>query len=311
MGEIIAILVRLMPVVLLIVLGIILHKVDFLRAETVNDLKKIVINLTLPSMLVLAFLGTDIELKYLVIALAVFLASAAGFGLGFLYKRLLRTGNRYFPTVFTSFETGMIGYALYVTAFGAENTFNLAIADLGNILFVFIVVVNFLSHLGGETKGVRESVSSFARSPIIISVVLGSLVSLSGGREFFQTFPVTAALVSTMGILSQVTVPVIALAIGYEIRLDVRNLLKPVGVSLLRIVTMFLLAYVLNTFLMGPVLGMDRNFQMALYTMFLLPPAFVVPIFVKEESEDVNFVLNVLSVHIILSMAAFVLLISF
>ena len=310
MGEIIAILVRLMPVVLLIMLGIVLRKVDFLRMETVNDLKKIVINLTLPSMLFLAFLDTDIQLKYIFIALAVFLASATGFGLGFLYKRLLRTKNRYFPTIFTSFETGMIGYALYVTAFGAENTFNLAIADLGNILFVFIVVVNFLSHLGGATKGVRESAASFAKSPIIISVVLGGLVSLSGGREFFHTFPVTAALVSTMGILSQVTVPVIALAIGYEIRLDVRNLMKPVAVSLLRIVTMFLLAYVLNTFLMGPVLGMDRNFQMALYTMFLLPPAFVVPIFVKEESEDVNFVLNVLSVHIILSMAAFVLLIS-
>lgn len=310
MTEIIAILVRLMPVVLLILLGMILRKREFLSFITVNDLKKIVINLTLPSMLFLAFLDTDIRLKYAFIALSVFAASAAGFGLGFLYKRLLRTKNRYFPTIFTSFETGMIGYALYVTAFGAENTFNLAVADLGNILFVFIVVVNFLSHLGGETKGVKESALSFVKSPIIISVVLGSLVSLSGGRESFQNFPVTAALVSTMSILSQVTVPVIALAIGYEIELDVRNLMKPVAVSLLRIVTMFALAYVLNTFLMGPVFQMDRNFQMALYTMFLLPPAFVVPIFVKEESEDVNFVLNVLSVHIILSMVAFVILIS-
>lgn len=65
---------KVLPILLILILGAFFNRRRFLRPETVQDLKKLVINVTLPVLLFLAFSQVDLEPQYLLIVGLVFLA---------------------------------------------------------------------------------------------------------------------------------------------------------------------------------------------------------------------------------------------
>ena len=70
-------------------------------------------------------------------------------------------------------------------------------------------------------------------------------------------------------------------------------------------------AFLINELLVVSVLHLDRSFGLALYTMFLLPPPFVIPIFIDQNAEkEKGDILNVLSIHIVMTLVAFLVLVS-
>ena len=54
---------RVLPVLLLVGLGTLFRRTDFLSAGAIDGLRKLVLNVTLPAALFLAFLNTDLEAK--------------------------------------------------------------------------------------------------------------------------------------------------------------------------------------------------------------------------------------------------------
>ena len=80
--------------------------------------------------------------------------------------------------------------------------------------------------------------------------------------------------------------------------------------ALIRILLLLGMAFIINTIIIEKLLDLDHTFKTALYTMFLLPPPFVIPIFMDERQEQSKqFVLNTISVSIILSLIAYIILI--
>ena len=71
---------KVLPVVLLIVFGSVLRRTAFLRQSTIDELKKITVNVALPSLLFLTFSETTFEIGYLLIFLVVFLIICAAKG---------------------------------------------------------------------------------------------------------------------------------------------------------------------------------------------------------------------------------------
>jgi len=73
---------------------------------------------------------------------------------------------------------------------------------------------------------------------------------------------------------------------------------------------LLVLAFAVNELLIKGILHLDRTFQAAVYLMFLLPPPFVIPIYMdKSTDEKKSILLDTISLHVIMSLAAAVALV--
>ena len=311
MDNLYVVLLKFIPVLTMILLGALIRKIRLLKPETIQELKTILINISLPSMFLLTFAKTEFVPKYILIFLAVFLVCLVMLILGKGFSKKLCPGNSYYPSVFTGHENGMLGYALFAAFFGAENTYKLAIFDIGQVIFVFFVLVNFLRKQNGTNASAKQVIFGFAKSPIILSMTAGIIISSTGLTAHLQNFEITDSFVSVLTLLGNLTVPLICIILGYELRINTNNLLKPFLTVLLRMALMLAFAFVINKFLVAGLLGLDKSFELALYTMFLLPPPFVIPIFMdKDVIKEKNDILNVISVNIVMTLVAFLVLVS-
>lgn len=307
---------KILPVVLLIALGVVFEKKNFISKEAIGGIKKIVMNVSLPSLLFLTLLGSEVKPEHFVISAVVFAACAAGLSLGFLFKRLQRSQNQFYPSVFSSFVTGLVGYSLFISAFGQEHLYKLAILDIGNLLFIFMVLMNFLQRVSCEYSGVKrlslkDQLKGMSKSPILIGAFLGILASLSGAAPLVSAVPAASALVSFLTLLANSAVPMTLIVIGYDLHFDIRNFVKPATAVILRLTMMLAFAYMLNTIVIEGLLGLDHMFQMALYTMFILPPTFIIPVYIQGDCEEKSFILNFFTIHLVFTIIAFVILVAF
>lgn len=310
MIDIITVISRVLPVVFMIIIGNILQRSGFLNQSTIDELKKIIVNISLPALLFMAFAETDFEARYILIFLSVFLTCGMMLLFGVAFKSLTGSDNRYVPSIFSGFETGMMGYSIFIAVFGAANMYKLAIIDLGQVTFVFFVLVSYLQRLNGKSANVKQLTLSFIKSPVILSIISGILVGSLGVIGAVKTFPVSNSVLEMLKLLSNLTVPVICIVIGFELHIDLKNIGRPLLAAFTRLVVLMAIAFFINTFLIENVLHLDNTFKIALYTMFLLPPPFVIPIFMKDrEGRNKQFILNTISISIILSLAAFLILI--
>lgn len=311
MAQVYEVIIKALPVILLILLGIFLRRFQVIKKNTVDDLKKIVVTIALPSTLFMTFAQTVFQRSYLWIFVCVFAVCVLMLCAGIGFKRLFSPENKYYPALFAGFEAGMMGYALFTSFFGAENTYKFAIIDVGQVVFVFFILAAFLQKQNGKTASIRDLVKGFILSPIILSIVLGILAGSTGLFTAVSAYPVTGAVTDTLKLLGSMTQPLICIVIGYELHMEAKHIGKPLLAVLLRMGILFGIAFLLNTFLIDRALHLDRSFQLAVYTMFLLPPPFVIPIYMGESAEEQKpLILNAISLHVLLSLAAFVVLVS-
>lgn len=306
MNEAFAIIAKVLPVIFLIILGHLLSRFSVISQKTVDDLKKLVVNLTLPALLFMAFADTAFEAKYLLIVLAVFASCAVMLILAGVLRKPLKITNPYWPSLFAGFETGMMGYSIFVAVYGATEMYKLAIMDLGQVTFVFFVLVSVLRRINGETAGVVSLIKSFLKSPVILSIIFGIIAGLIGLPVLLEANSVGGAVLETLNLIGSLTMPLICLVIGYEMRIDKADLARPFLTALGRIIILLGLAFIINKILIAGLLGLDQTFEIALYTLFMLPPPFVIPIYMSgRKAQDKQLILNTISMHIILTLVAF------
>ena len=310
MNLIVEVLIKTFPVIGLILLGVLLRRIALITQDTVDGLKKIVVNIALPSALFLTFARTGFRPEYLLIAAVMFgvclLMLGAGVGVG----RKLQPGNPYYPALFAGFEAGMMGYSLFASLFGSENTYKFAVIDVGQVLFVFFILTAFLKSRRGEKISVAFLLKDFLRSPVILAILLGNLLGSTGLFARFESLPASEAVTALLDLLGGLTRPLICLVIGYELRFSISRARKTFLTVLLRMGALLLLAFAVNELLIKGVLHLDRTFQAAVYLMFLLPPPFVIPIYMDKSTEEKKAVLlDTISLHVLMSLAAAVVLV--
>lgn len=310
MADSFIIIAKVLPVILLIIVGHLLRRFRIIKPATIDDIKKLVVNLALPALLFMAFADTEFEMRYLLIFVAVFATCLIMLAAASMIRKPLKIGNRYWPTLYSGFETGMMGYSIFVAVYGAANINKIAIMDIGQVTFVFFVLASVLKRTNGETAGAKELAVSFIKSPVILSIILGMLTGLAGILDLVRGNPAGDAVIETFGLLGSLTMPLICLVIGFELRIDLKNLARPFWTAVSRILILAGIAFIINKLLIGGLLQLDISYQIALYTLFILPPPFVIPIFMSGRNEDdKQLVLNTISIHIILSLLAFMALI--
>ena len=110
MNNTIEVLRTVLPVVLMLSVGMLCRSRKLLSREGVNALKSVVVNITLPAVLLNAFAATQYTLQDVVIPLMMFAVCLAAWLLGCAAARLFRMPSRFVPFLTTGFEAGMLGF---------------------------------------------------------------------------------------------------------------------------------------------------------------------------------------------------------
>jgi predicted permease len=297
---------RVLPIFLLIGLGAWVRRSQFLPERAIDDLRKIVVNFALPSVLFVSFLNIEMQTNYLVLFVLTGAVCIALYVLGVALRRRLNVPHPYFPFLMTGFEYGMLGVSLFGSAYGLENIGYIAVADLGHELFIWFVFLALLLMTREGHTSPAQLAGSFFRSPVILAILAGIALNLLGAADFLAEQPVTGGVLATLDFLSALTIPLILIIVGYGIRLDREGLRDAALVIGVRLAILIPLALLVNAVIVRGLLDLERPFEIALFTLFVLPPPFIVPLYMRQDLPDEKrYVNNVLMLYTVVSLAIF------
>ena len=297
---------RVLPILILIAIGYWIRRKQFISESTVDDLRKLVVNLALPAVLFTSFLEIQLEAKYLVIVVVTFTLCVLLYWLGKILQPRFGADYEYFPYLMTGFEYGMLGISLFGSAYGLDKIGYIAIVDLGHELFIWFVFLALLLAKRDGISNTRKLFGSFIKSPVIIAILGGIVVNLVGARELLYQGPVLGGVMITLGYLGNLTVPLILIIVGYGIQLDRSGIKEASTLVIIRLVILLPLALILNAFLIRYLLGLNEYFQAALFTLLILPPPFIIPLYMRSGMDDQRrFVNNVLTLYTLVSIMLF------
>ena len=311
----------LVSITILITAGVLLTRRGLLGARAVDGLKALIINLTLPLLLLRAFLQLEPGGANAVLALAVFAACAVMGGIGAMLARVANLPKPETRLLFQGFEAGMLGYAFFAALHASDRLPAFAALDLGQVVYVFIVLmvqmsileqrrVRELSLVGrprddlGEAVGPGgEGATGDSRSPLtfpwrdlVASKVLwaifggltislvapGAAVAIAGPDGF------TAAIFDTIGGL---TMPLVSLVIGASLASGIPRDPAIVKIVALRTFVGLGLGLVFGL-LIVPALGFSEWYSKAAIMLFVLPAPFVIPVYYTRNAAFVSSVLT-------------------
>ncbi len=297
---------KVLPVLLLFALGAFFRRIGFMQPSTIQELKKLIVNVTLPVVLFLAFAAVTLKPGHLALAALVFALCTLVLAAGRFLHSAAGAESSYLPPLLAGFEAGMMGYAIFTAVYGAEAVFNFAVVDLGQVVFVFFILVPYVQRLGSGPAPFRQIVRGFLTTPVILSIFGGILFNRSGVMPMLTAFPLTNAIFDTLGLLGAVTTPLIALVIGYEVNLQRRGLSAPLRTMAVRLAIWVVIGLLLNALVVSRLFPGDRTLQAAVMTMFVLPPPFVIPLFMRNATfDDQRYVVNTLSLATLVTLVAF------
>lgn len=307
MESTIRILNQALPILLLIALGYWIRQRKFLAETTINELRKIVVNLALPAVVFISFLSIELKPSYFVIFGVIFLLCIVLFLLGLWLKKQLNIQDAYFPFLITGFEYGMLGISLFGAAYGMEKIGYIAVMDLGHEIFIWFVFLPLLLIKRDGAQNPKTIIKSFLSAPVVIAISASLLFNVVGGQAWLHTLPVTGALMTVLKFLGNLTVPLVLIIVGYGIQINRARLKDVVLVVLIRLGILVPFVLFLNRYLVRNVLRLDTWFEIALFTLLVLPPPFIIPLYARsdldmEERQHIN---NVLTIHTIVSVFVF------
>jgi len=298
---------RVLPIILLIALGFWTRRSGFLTPRTIDELRKIVVNLALPAVLFIAFLDVELESRYAVVVVTVFLLGIVLFLLGRALQPRFGAQHGYFPFLMTGFEAGMLGISLYGAAYGLDHVGSFAIVDLGQEIFIWFVFLALLLAKRDGTRDSRALFASFIRSPVVVAIIAGIALNLAGARDVLYDAPMMGGVMNTLAFIGTLTVPLILLVVGYGIQLDREGIKEAATPVAVRAAILLPLALILPPLLMGRLLDTDAYAQAALFTLLILPPPFIIPLYMKPDvGDERRYVNNVLSLYTVVSIVVFI-----
>lgn len=299
---------KVLPVFLLFIVGMLLRHRQMLSSEAIRDFKKLVVNLTLPLALFLTFSGVALEARHAAIFATVFIFCTLAMLFGKVIGPRVGIASPLFPLLMTGFEAGMMGYAIFAAVYGADQLYKFGIVDLGQVTFVFFVLVAMLERLskGSPRRSIGQISVGFILTPVIVAILLGIAFNQLHWTAPMRSSAIGAGIFQAAKWIAEMTTPLVGIIIGYEMRLKRGALALPIRTIAIRMALWVPIGLLVNALLIDRILHLDRTFQAAVMTMFILPPPFVIPLFLKDSDEaEQTYAVNTLSLATIVTLFAF------
>lgn len=205
----------------MILLGHALKRLHVLHPAHVPILNGLVINVTLPALVLLGLLGAPALSPHLaLLPPAMIAAEIAVFGVAYGAGKLLRLPPALMGAVLMTAvfgNTGFIGYPLTLALLPRQFPATIIIDQFGMTVPMYLAAALLGAKFGGVGGG-REAVFRFLRSPIFLSAILGLTLRQISVPTALAALPVLrvtgAALLKCLEYLGQGTTPLVLLALG-------------------------------------------------------------------------------------------------
>ena len=305
MGNVIQICNTILPVILMLAIGMICRQKKLLSREGISALKSVVVNITLPAVMVNAFATMEYSGKNIILTLMMFGICLIAWILGKVIKNVFHMESRFIPFLTTGFEAGMLGYALFMLLYGSDRISDFASIDLGQVLFVFTLYKILLGLDGQEKVSAKGLVKDMIQSPTVIAILAGVLLGATGLYDLLAGPGISSMIDACTNFVSAPTSAIILLTIGYDLVLDHIPWAAVGKVTVVRISIMAALRVLAG--LIVRAVGLGDSLDQALNVMMILPPPYVLPVFADDEKQR-EYVSSSLSVMTLITIIGFILL---
>lgn len=305
MGNVIQICNTILPVILMLAIGMICRQKKLLSREGISALKSVVVNITLPAVMVNAFATMEYSGKNIILTLMMFGICLIAWILGKVIKNVFHMESRFIPFLTTGFEAGMLGYALFMLLYGSDRISDFASIDLGQVLFVFTLYKILLGLDGQEKVSAKGLVKDMIQSPTVIAILAGVLLGATGLYDLLAGPGISSMIDACTNFVSAPTSAIILLTIGYDLVLDHIPWAAVGKVTVVRIAIMAALRILAG--LIVRAVGLGDSLDQALNVMMILPPPYVLPVFADDEKQR-EYVSSSLSVMTLITIIGFILL---
>jgi predicted permease len=298
---------RVLPILILIFLGNWIRHKSFIAESTVDDLRKLVVNLALPAVLFISFLNIELKSSYFFIFGFTFFLCILLFLLGKFLEKQFNIQHPYYPYLMTGFEYGMLGISLYGSAYGLERIGYIAVADLGHEIFIWFVFLPLLLMKRDGVQNVGGLAKSFLTSPVVMAIIASIILNILGLAALLYQAPITGGLMFTLEFLANLTIPLILIIVGYGIKLDRYGIKEASTVVLIRLAILIPLALIINAVVIRNLLGLSPAFEAALFTLLILPPPFIIPLYARQDiGDEKRYINNVLMLYTVVSIIIYI-----
>ena len=298
-----------LPVLAMILLGRLCAKQGILNDERHAGLKAIIGDILLPVVLFNAFFTAQYDGKLLLVFAMVFSSCLLALLAGYALKKFVKPYDRYMPLLMTSFEGGMLGYALYALVAGQDQTSVYAMVDIGQTMFAYTVFLAALKSAEGGRMTPKAMISNMVHNKACIGMTLGIVLGALGVHKAIAPTAFGTVLAELISFITAPTSALILLVVGYQLNFS-RKLMKPVAITLaLRTVVMLAIFGVVSAILFA-IIEYDKLLMLALMLQYTLPAPFIIPLF-ADLKEDGEYVSTSLSLGTLLSVVLFVFVAAF
>lgn len=282
MTQLVSIIQSALPVFIALSLGMLCRQKHFLDRSGIDALKKVVLNITLPAVLLNAFASADYNASAMVQPVIMFLLCCLALLSGFGAIRLSGSKSKLTPYLASGFEAGMLGYALFALLYPQRSISEFALLDLGQTLFVFTLYKFLLSGKNSVKSILRDMVTS----PVLWAVFAGVLLGTTGMYAQLHSWGVGSILDAVTDFISAPTGMIILLTVGYDLILKQIPWKQTAGLIGMRLAIMGILLGII--ILLNRTLLRGQIFEGAALLMLILPPPYVIPVFADAPDERIQ-----------------------
>lgn len=203
------ILIKIIPVILIFVLGYLLKRINLLSKDNGDLFLKLVFYISLPALILLSITNIQLTLDFIYLPIIAILIILVTYGIAFFIGKLFNLKKTSFGVFLVGSLIMNTGFTLpfFIAAYGEEGLARASLFDFGNGLLTFTFIFYLACKYGDNKRDSKTMIKKFLYSiPLwaLMSAILLNLLNIqipNLGINFFQ-------------LLGNMTIPLIMLSLG-------------------------------------------------------------------------------------------------
>lgn len=304
---------KIIPIFLLILFGVFLRYKKWVKEDTIYEIKKGIINISLPCILFRMFRTMQFEKQFIWIVVIFFSMLILFYFIGFILLKIKFFQYHLLPFVVTGFAFGTLGIPLYSSVYGMENLQLLSILGIGHGIFVWFILVTLLKIQLSKQRFSINNIKSFTKSPLIIAIFLGLVFNTSGLNYYLNKSVWFMGIDNTLKYLAELATPLILIVVGYGLVFNKKYMLNSVRLVSIRLTINLIIGYTIKMLVFDKLIH-NNFFDSTYFTFLVMPIPYSLPILIEEyggSEKDRDLLTNTVVLNSLVSVSMFMIYVIF
>ena len=292
-----------LPIAATLLLGVYARRTGMMSGDAAGGMQRYAIRFGLPCVMFTACLTGDFGAETVTSVALVTPVLAVTALLCFRARR--RGGLMAFhnlPALLATQESGMLGIPLFLLLFGPGQVYRMAALNMAQG-FISIPLIAILSAQDGKSLSPGKLLWKTVSSPLLLAMVLGLALNLSGGGAWLDASGIGPVLTATADFIATPVSAVILFSIGYNFSLSRKGLPAILQVCSLHLaVCAALFLIVEGGLFLVPNTAAETRWAVLLFC--LLPAGYIAPGLGRDQ-EEYTLASGVCSLTTVVTMAGF------